>query len=347
MGRTPQWLKRELDAVCEETLPIRELAREVSRAIARAVPHDGSCLFGFDPMTGGMSYHTSHGGYADLLRDCSRLADNEALEDDLNRFGELARAPLPVGLLGGDTEKERRSARRHEIMPEAGVGAEMRVALVAGDRLWGALVLVRSHGRRAFTLSDAESLADVSQLLARTIRRLPAIEAGRERSATPPGVILVGTGSVVEAMSAEARYWLDRIAGRTRADDEPLPPVLWQLVSMARRLRVDADAPEPTCRVRAAAGEWVLLHASPLDHERISVVLQAAGPAAMLPALKAWYGITDREHDVLELVIDGRATKEIADALRLSPYTVNDHVKALCRKVGVRGRQELVAALRG
>ena len=57
-------------------------------------------------------------------------------------------------------------------------------------------------------------------------------------------------------------------------------------------------------------------------------------------------GVTDREADVLRLVIAGLANKEIAAALRLSPRTVEKHVENLLRKTGVRSRTELAVTSR-
>jgi DNA-binding CsgD family transcriptional regulator len=57
-------------------------------------------------------------------------------------------------------------------------------------------------------------------------------------------------------------------------------------------------------------------------------------------------GVTDREADVLRLVIAGRANKEIAAALRLSPRTVEKHVENLLRKTGARSRTELAVTSR-
>lgn len=42
--------------------------------------------------------------------------------------------------------------------------------------------------------------------------------------------------------------------------------------------------------------------------------------------------ITKREMQVLELVMDGHSTQEVADALHLSPHTVEAHRKAMRRK---------------
>ena len=57
-------------------------------------------------------------------------------------------------------------------------------------------------------------------------------------------------------------------------------------------------------------------------------------------------GVTDREADVLRLVIDGLANKGIAAALRLSPRTVEKHVENLLRKTGASSRTELAVTSR-
>lgn len=55
-------------------------------------------------------------------------------------------------------------------------------------------------------------------------------------------------------------------------------------------------------------------------------------------------GITAREADVLRLVADGLANKQIAARLELSPRTVEKHVESLLRKTGAHSRTGLVAA---
>ena len=55
--------------------------------------------------------------------------------------------------------------------------------------------------------------------------------------------------------------------------------------------------------------------------------------------------MTPREREIATLLAQGLTNPEIADALVLSPYTVQDHIKNLFEKTGVSSRQELVARI--
>ncbi len=65
-----------------------------------------------------------------------------------------------------------------------------------------------------------------------------------------------------------------------------------------------------------------------------------AGPP---PGRWSWLGVTAREADVLMLVAEGLANREIAARLHVSPRTVEKHVESLLRKAGARSRTQLVA----
>lgn len=54
------------------------------------------------------------------------------------------------------------------------------------------------------------------------------------------------------------------------------------------------------------------------------------------------FGITPRERELLELLIEGKTNKEIGEALFISPATVRNHLHNVFEKTGVSSRTELV-----
>jgi DNA-binding NarL/FixJ family response regulator len=52
------------------------------------------------------------------------------------------------------------------------------------------------------------------------------------------------------------------------------------------------------------------------------------------------YSLTQREHDILELLAEGKSNREIAGRLYLSEKTVKAHLAAIFRKLGVTNRTQ-------
>ncbi|MCY1268884.1 Spore germination protein GerE [compost metagenome] len=57
--------------------------------------------------------------------------------------------------------------------------------------------------------------------------------------------------------------------------------------------------------------------------------------------------VTKREREVLHLLVMGKTNKQIAQDLKISDYTVRDHVSSLLRKRGVGTRMQLIAMQTG
>ncbi|MFC1493147.1 response regulator transcription factor [candidate division KSB1 bacterium] len=54
------------------------------------------------------------------------------------------------------------------------------------------------------------------------------------------------------------------------------------------------------------------------------------------------YNITQRESEIIELIIQGKSNKEINDILFLSINTVRNHIYNAYQKLGVKSRTQLI-----
>jgi len=99
-------------------------------------------------------------------------------------------------------------------------------------------------------------------------------------------------------------------------------------------------------RLRDGQGRWVALHGERVTAEGgqahgISVAIGSARGTVILPLLAAAYGLTGREREVIRCVLTGQSTRQISTRLHITPYTVQDHLKAIFAKLGVTSRGEL------
>jgi len=76
---------------------------------------------------------------------------------------------------------------------------------------------------------------------------------------------------------------------------------------------------------------WAPRHVLSMFIERVS-----SAPGRIFPAGRVTF--TDREKEVLEMLVAGRSNKEIGAALGIEERTVKAHVAKLMRKVGVQNR---------
>ena len=66
-----------------------------------------------------------------------------------------------------------------------------------------------------------------------------------------------------------------------------------------------------------------------------------------IPQLRFPYAVTKGEREIIELLLDGLSTREIATRRSASEQTVSKQLAAIYSKAGVRSRGELIAWMLG
>lgn len=313
--------------------------------LRQAVPFESACLAFTDPTTELLT------GTVKVDLPDARDAEFARLEygnDDVNTFRELTNRDVPVGVLALDTDGHPDKSLRYRefLVPHFDQGNEMRAVCRLDGQTWALLGLYRPTSSLGFSPAEASFIALASTTIAAGVRAglvTGAVEASA--STTGPAVLIVDDQDAVVQASDSVVQRLSELGGEPWGG---LPIALASVVAAARSYAHGRSPTPARSRVRTPSGRWLVVHASTLasrDGRRDEVVLtiEEARPPEIVPIVVAAFGLTDRERDVVHLVLGGRSTQEIARELHLSPYTVQDHLKSIFVKAGVTSRRELTA----
>jgi len=345
-------VRRDIEVVSRAGLELDQYFSELDESLRRAVPYRAMCAALLDPST-----HLCTGTYKlgelrpDPLAD-ARWGAFEYGEVNPTSFGALAGRDSPataVHLERVDVDIALHRQREF-LQPSYGFADEARVAATANGRTWGGLALHRGEGDPFFDANDVAVLASIAPWVAIGIRG--GILARRAVSADPlhelgPAVLVVAADGTIVRRNSSADAWLDEfVVADTHAG---AASSIGALVAQAQRFGRGVDDTPARMRVRSRAGRWLVLHASVFHgaagDDEIVVTIEEARPPEIVPVVVAAYELTARERDVARLVLQGVDTKEIAAALHVSAYTVQDHLKSIFEKAGVRSRRELISAV--
>ena len=336
--------RRRFLRLVHRNLDLGAFFEAADQTLSGLIHFDSSCWLSLDPSTLLPTSHFTRQIDTDHLMV---LAANEFLEDDVNKFADLARAERPVGILSQATGGElHQSSRFENVLKPHGyeAGDELRATFLDGESVWGCVAIHRRG--EWFDDRDADLVADVSRYIGEGIRRAILVSAlTAETGPSTPGFIIFGSDSSVESMTPAARRWLDDLFDVT-ANSSTVPLIVVSLADKARTAGEGQIDQVAKMRVPRRTGGWLLMHASLLGEDprgSVGVMIYPATHPEISGLIVQAYGLSKREREVARLVLAGLATQEIADRLHLSPYTVQDHLKGIFAKVGVSSRRELVA----
>lgn len=346
-GYGKQRAKDKIIWLAGQSLDLVTFWQQANETLTRAVPHYMSpCWFTLDPASLLVTSHYN----PEMLELPPEWLAHEYFEDDFHKIADVARSERGFSTVheatGGDPS---RSPGWNLYVRPYGGDQELLIALrtLAGD-VWGMLGLYREPDQPLFDPDECRFLREVAPYLAEGARRgLLVGEAADPEGPEAPGLVVLREDWTVESLTPGVSHWLDELPGGDWTVRGKLPSAVLAVAGRAMRTAEHKDAPGEVAlaRVLTRSNQWVVLHGASLvasGTRRCAVIVEPAQPARIASLLMAAYELTEREQEVTRLVLQGNSTVEIAERLVISAYTVQQHLKSVFDKTGVRSRRELI-----
>jgi DNA-binding CsgD family transcriptional regulator len=341
-------LQRGLDRIAEVSArghDVVTLWHEVADIVGPLVPHYmGPCCYTLDPASLLMTSHVNPAMYYALPEE---MLCCEYLEDGPHDLASVARSDSGVSTLHEATGGDLESSTRWRQNMELGGDQEAIVAMRTRDgAAWGAIAIYREPGRPLFSSEELGFLAAASPFIGEGLKRALLIGEAREpQGPGAPGLLVLSADLELESATPGTDAWLEDLPGGSYGGR--LPAAVAAIAASALRSSEGRDAPGEVAlaRVLSRSGTWLVLHGATLAgaaEPRVAVIIEPAHPGRIVPLLMAAYGLTEREQEVARLVLQGESTNGIARRLVVTPSTVQEHLKHIFDKTGVRSRRDLV-----
>jgi DNA-binding CsgD family transcriptional regulator len=341
-------LQRGLDRIAEVSArgqDVVTLWREVAEIVTPLVPqYMGPCCYTLDPASLLMTSHFNPAMYYALPEEMLR---SEYLEEEPHDLASVARSASGVSTLHEATGGDPSSSLRWRQNMEMGGDQEAIVAMRTRDgAAWGAISVYREPGQPLFSRDELEFLAAAGRFVGEGLRCALLLGEAREpEGPAAPGLLVLSAELELESATPGTDAWLDDLPGDGYGGR--LPAAVAAVAARALRTSAGRDAPGEVAlaRVLSRSGTWVVLHGATLagtGEPRVAVIVEPAHPGRIVPLLMAAYGLTEREQEIARLVLQGESTSGIAKRLVVTPATVQEHLKHIFDKTGVRSRRELV-----
>jgi DNA-binding CsgD family transcriptional regulator len=339
--------RERLERLAAADLDIEEARRAAIAELRRAIGFERWCWPLTDPGTG---LATGGIGEFDFGPSLPRLV---ALEE----HGDIATKPrLIVGTrasvaLSAVTHGDlARSVRWRECLHPYHIGDE--VMTVCRDRhgCWGSVELMRDHDDTPFDAEDVRLLEQLAPTLGAIVRRGLArswAHHGRALDSEPlaPDTLILNSDLSPAGWTASVRSRLMALAG-----GDMLPAAIFEIGARVLTPPEQSHGLQPGLRLRAASGQWSVIEGARLDGgnaPRVAITVRAATGGEIVDMLCRTHALTTRERELVNVLRGGLDTRQAARTLGISEYTVQDHLKAIFTKIGVRSRGDLLSHLAG
>jgi DNA-binding CsgD family transcriptional regulator len=349
-GYVTERARDKIGRLAGQGLDLPTFWQESAAVLARAVPHYSTpCWWTLDPASLLVTSHYQ----PEMVELPPEMLAHEYLVDDVHKLADVARSERGISTLhevtGGDPSQ---SPGWQQFICPYGGDQEVLVALrTRSGETWGMVGLYREPDRPLFSAEELRFLREVAPSLAEGARRgLLVGEAAEPDRPEAPGLVILREDWSVESLTPGVERRLAELPDSKWEHRGILPPAVLAVAGRALRTAEGVDAPGEVAlaRVLSRSGHWLVLHGAALvtdGSRRVAVIVEPAHPARIASLLMAAYELTEREQEITRLALQGNSTVEIATRLAVAPQTVQQHLKSIFDKTGVRSRRELVGKI--
>lgn len=337
--------------ICESAADARTLRLQLLEEIGQVVGFDAYAWLLTDP---GTSVGSAPLADVPSLAELPRLIRLKYLTET-NRWTTLTVAPV-VSLqdtTGGDLS---RSRLWRDLLCRYGIGDV--ASLVYRDRFgcWGFLDLWRADSATWFSQADLGYLTGITAPVTTSLRRCQAetfvISPSGDARRIGPVVLLLSPDLDVLRQTGETHEYL-RLLVPPAEGQAPIPASAYNVAAQLLAVEEDIDQNPPSARVHVAGGRWVTLRAARIGDvasvgdRDIAVTIEETSPTERADLFARAFGFSTRERELLNHLMTGGDTRQIARRMFLSEHTVQDHLKSIFAKTATHNRRTLLSCALG
>lgn len=343
-------VSRVLD-ICDSADDERSLRRQVVEVLRPVVGFDSYAWLLTDPVT---SVGASPLAEVAWLPELPRQIDLK-YRTTVNRWTSLDDSS--VALLDQVTEGDlAQSLVWRELLVRYDVRDVASVAFKDRFGCWAFLELWRTGTTVPFNDTEAACLAALTEPVTSALRRCLASTfltlSVRDVPHLGPVVLLLSPHLEVRGQTPDTTSTLRTLVPPAE-NQLPVPASAYNVAAQLKAVEEGVDSNPPSARLHLRQGVWVTVRAAriagvePSRQHDIAVTIEESSPPERVDIFARVFGLSAREHELLQHLVAGLATKELARLMWVSENTVQDHLKSIFAKTSSSTRQVLVSRALG
>lgn len=325
MTKAPKYYKSAVNVVIEN----------MKESLYKAAPYSKSCISTLDPVSS-----LSTGAVTDsVIQDIHASLLKHAYQED-----EFYQQTTEIQVENIHPRNAGEITPQYENLLAEGYVDELRGLLVADKYCWGRFSLFRQIGEQPFSQKEIALANEVAKEFACKFRDEICRASLSESEFTAYGLFICSMDHKVLWKDEAGAEILQELRNDEQLIEETLLPS--SVLAIIIQLKQQPTA-AVSLLVRNSNNQGFYMMKGSIvkgvgESVAVSIIVQPAGMEELRPYKEQTYGFTPRESEVLELLLEGCTTNQIAQNLYISPHTVLDHCKSLLQKSDSANRKQMM-----